>query len=174
MQTNTLDQADNEARQKIGEMIKDIEIALMVTHDENNQMHARPMGTQRPRVNGQAFTGELWFITKADSPKVREIWNNSQVLLNYADPGKKSYVTVTGNAEIIRNHKKTREVWHESLRTWFPKGPDDPQLVLIRVNAEAAEYWDAPTQSVVQAFGYFKTRLTGEAPKPGEHQRVAM
>ena len=32
------------------------------------------------------------------------------------------------------------------MKAWFPKGEDDPEIALIRVTAEKAEYWDAPVE----------------------------
>ena len=56
---------------------------------------------------------------------------------------------------------------------WFPKGPDDPAICLIRVGVESAEYWDAPAASWVYAYGYVKARLTGEPPhNVGENKVV--
>lgn len=163
--------ADRTALEKIGEMIRDIDIALMVTYDEQGNLHARPMSTQKGPSNG-TFTGDIWFMTDANSPKVREIWFNRRVLLNYADLKQQNYVTIAGSAEIVRDQKKVKALWHESLKTWFPKGPDDPQIVLIHVTVEAAEYWDSPSQKIMHAFGYFKSHLTGERPQMGEHKRI--
>ena len=32
---------------------------------------------------------------------------------------------------------------------WFPEGKDDPEIALLRVNLEKAEYWDSPSSTVV-------------------------
>jgi general stress protein 26 len=63
--------------------------------------------------------------------------------------------------------------WAESLRTWFPKGVDDPEAALLKVSVEAAEYWDAPSSTMVHAYGYVKARLTGQSPHPGENEKVS-
>jgi hypothetical protein len=39
---------------------------------------------------------------------------------------------------------KAKELWDPNYQTWFPAGPTDPHLALIRVRVERAEYWDAP------------------------------
>ena len=60
-----------------------------------------------------------------------------------------------------------------SARGWFPKGTEDPELALIRVTIEDAEYWDAPNGKMVVLFAYAKAVLTGEKPgNIGEHARV--
>ncbi|MBX9739389.1 MAG: pyridoxamine 5'-phosphate oxidase family protein, partial [Beijerinckiaceae bacterium] len=57
-------------------------------------------------------------------------------------------------------------------RVWFPKGPDDPEITLLAVDVEEAEYWDAPSSAMIIAFGYAKARLTGEPPQMGENKVV--
>jgi len=169
MQTRT----EQEAKEKIGEMIRDINIALLVTQDQSGNFHARPMGTQKPDKD-KPFTGELWFMTDVNSPKVAEIKENPKVLLSYAEPKKQDYISVAGTASIVIDKAKVKEFWTEAFKTWFPDGPDDPDIALIRVDAEAAEYWDAPSKTIVYAYGYFKAKLTGEQPDIGENRKIAI
>jgi general stress protein 26 len=169
MQTVT----DTEALQKIGELIREIQMTLFVTQDENGRMHARPMQTQKPDKS-KPFDGELWFLTSKSSPKVREIEANPNVLLSYAEPKSNSYVSVAGTAEAVEDRARIKDMWHEPFRIWFPDGPEDPDITLIRVKADAAEYWDSPSKGIVYAFGYFKMKLTGEVPDVGENRKVRM
>src|SRR3546814_4736602 len=53
---------------------------------------------------------------------------------------------------------------------WFPKGLDDPDLALLRVAVEKAEYWDSPSAAMTYLYGYAKSRLTGRPPKGGENE----
>ena len=59
------------------------------------------------------------------------------------------------------------------MRAWFPKGIDDPDVALLKVAIDAAEYWDAPNSTMIHAYGYLKARLTGEAPEPGGNEKVS-
>lgn len=160
---------DNEARQKVWDLIKEIKFALLVTQDEYGNLHARPMAAQQ-----QHFEGVLWFFTWEDSPKVKEIARNPKVLISYAEPAKQEYVSVRGTAAVLRDQEKINELWHEALRTWFPKGPTDSKITLIRVAVENAEYWDSSSSMFVHLYGYIKARLTGEpATDMGENKKVA-
>jgi hypothetical protein len=49
-------------------------------------------------------------------------------------------------------------------RPWFPDGKDDPQIALIRVHPEKGEYWDSPSATIVNLYGYAKAALTGSSP----------
>ena len=63
-------------------------------------------------------------------------------------------------------------MWSEVYRAWFPDGARDDNVVLIRVDAEQAEYWDTPTSAIVYAFGYLKAVTTGEPSRAGEIGKI--
>lgn len=133
---------DTKERQKavedLRELIKDIHVAMMTTTASDGDLRSRPMITAR-----QEFDGDLWFFTLDNDPKAAEIEKQPSVNLAYSDPDSDRYVSVTGKAELIRDAKKAELLWTEELREWFPVGLTDPDLALIRVDVEEAEYWDS-------------------------------
>lgn len=152
---------------KIWSMIKSIKFAMMVTHAGDGHMHARPMV-----ATSHEFDGALWFFTDKRSHKTDEIEDNPRVLLAYSDPDSQTYVAIDGTAELYEDRAKIDELWQESMRTWFPKGKDDPNVALIRVEADGAAFWDVPSSTMVHAYGYVKALVTGERPHPGDTGRV--
>jgi general stress protein 26 len=42
------------------------------------------------------------------------------------------------------------------MKAWFPDGLDDPDLALLRVHVEAAEYWDSPSSTMVHIVGFVR------------------
>jgi len=45
---------------------------------------------------------------------------------------------------------------------------------VLEVEAESAEYWDSPSSTFVQLYGFVKATLTGTPPKGGENERVEL
>ena len=41
------------------------------------------------------------------------------------------------------------ELWNPSYRVWFPRGLEDPELALLRIDVETAEHWDMLSASMV-------------------------
>lgn len=165
----TQTRTDQAARDKVWELIRDIEVATMVTIDPQGHMRGRPMRA----VELREFDGSLWFFTAGASPKADEIRQDERVLLAYAEPSDQTYVSISGTAQIIRDVARQKAMWSEPLRTWFPGGPEDPNAALLKVEVEGAEYWDAPSSSLLHAYGYVKARITGEPPKAGENDKVS-
>jgi general stress protein 26 len=159
-------QGSGDAR-KVYDMIKDVRVAMMTTLDADGGLHSRPMHTMKPDAEGN-----LWFFTRRDAPKTAEVEREHAVNLAYADPSEQNYVSVSGRATIVTDQKRIDELWSEPLRAWFPDGKDDPQVALVCVKPERAEYWDSPSSTIVHMVGYAKAVLTGKSPNPGDNAKV--
>jgi general stress protein 26 len=154
---------------KVGELIKDIKMAMLTTEAEDGLLHSRPMATQMAE-----FDGTLWFFTATNSGKVNELEWNPEVNLSYAQPSESRYVSISGTGEIVNDRAKRQELWNEIYRAWFPKGLDDPDLALLKIEVSSAEYWETPSGKMVQIFGYLKSLATGEPSQAGgaEHGTI--
>jgi general stress protein 26 len=124
---------------KLRELILDIRVALLTTTDRDGRFHTRPVQTLEVEADRT-----LWFFTDWSSPKVDELNHNVRVSLGYADPAKKVYVAVTGASRLMRDREKAKELWSVEQRAYYPEGPEDERLALLRVDIERAEYWIAP------------------------------
>ena len=160
----------SEAIEKLRKLIKGIDIAMLTTVDESDStLRSRPMGTQKIE-----FDGELWFFTRASAPKVDEVEREQQVNVSYADPGHNRYVSVSGTAHLVRDRKKNEELWSPVLKAWFPKGLDDPDLALLRIDVQKAEYWDSPAGKLVEIAGFVKAIVTGKEIDIGENKKLEL
>jgi general stress protein 26 len=160
----------DEQIKKLRELIKDIDIGMLTTVDEDGSLHSRPMSTN----SEVEFDGDLWFFTYASSHKVTEIEHQEQVNVSFSDPHKQKYVSVSGQAELVRDRTKLQELWKPQLKAWFPKELDEPDIALLKVSVEKAEYWDAPSSFVAHTIGLVKAVTTGEKASPGEHEKLTL
>lgn len=146
--------------EKLKSLIKDINITMLTTIDTQGKMHARPMATMAFDEDKE-FEGVLWFFTRRDSYKVQDIESAHDVSLTYADPKSHKFVSIFGTASIEKNKSRMVELWKPHLKTWFPEGIDDPQLTLIKVEVETAEFWDTPASMVQKLSGIARSVVTG-------------
>lgn len=163
---------DNEAERnasikKLGEMMKGIEFAMLTTTDDDGSLRSRPMATQQVE-----FDGRIYFFTHASSPKVDEVEREDEVNVSYADPQQHRYVSVSGKARTSRDREKMKELWSPALKAWFPGGLEDPDLALLSVDVERAEYWDSPSSPVAHLVGFVKAVATGTTYQPGENEKI--
>ncbi|WP_162426384.1 pyridoxamine 5'-phosphate oxidase family protein [Pontibacter pudoricolor] len=157
----------NENLQKLIDKIKDIDIAMMTTADDDGSLRSRPMRNMQIKEDGI-----IWFFTGYESAKSHELKNDSHVNLSYADPSNNLYVSVSGRASLSRDKAKIDELWNPAMKAWFPEGIDDPNVGLIKVTIDKAEYWDSPNSAVVHLYGVVKAAITGERADPGENKKI--
>src|SRR3712207_7360015 len=64
-------------------------------------------------------------------------------------------------AVVVDDPAKKRELWNSAVEAWFPQGPDDDSVVLLKVEADSAEYWDRSEEhtSELQSRQYLVCRL---------------
>jgi general stress protein 26 len=145
-----------ESIKKLGELIQNVDVAMMVTIDDGI-MRSRPMSTQEAE-----FNGELWFFTNINDHKIGEIEKDNRVNLSYSKPDDTIYVSVSGTIDMVRDKAKIEEFWSPLYKAWFPEGKDDPNIVLLKVTVEQAEYWDYSSGKLVQLAGFIKSLVTGK------------
>lgn len=157
------DQQREKDLEKLAQRIKGIKIAMMTTTSADGVLHSRPMATVDTGFGDTKFEGEIWFFTHKNTSKVDSIQTDTHVNLAYADSEDQTYVSVAGNACLIEDQEKMKELWSPTLQAYFPKGLNDPSIALICVTAESAEIWDAPSSPAVRIFGLAKSVVTGKA-----------
>lgn len=155
---------------KLRELIKDIDFCMLTTVDESGDLHSRPMSS-----NGDIDAdGDIWFFTNASSHKVSEIEKLPKVNVSFADPDNQRYVSVSGTAQLVRDRAKIDELWRPEFKMWFPEGKDDPEVALLRVGLEKAEYWDSPSSTIGYALSFVSSLVTGKEPDLGENRKVEL
>jgi general stress protein 26 len=165
METTT---QDNKQLEKVRDMIEDIRIAMMTTVDEQGNLVSRPMAALQVDEDGT-----IWFFTKRSSPKVDQIDNNDhRVNLSFADVSDADYVSVSGTAQELDDRAKVNELWNPQAKAWFPEGKDDPDLILLKVHIDMAEYWNASDSTMVRLIQQAASVITGNPPKMGENVKV--
>lgn len=147
--------SDPKAVETVRDLIKDVETAMLTTVSENGLV-SRPMKTQHIE-----FDGDLWFLTKKDTAKYDELLKDPRVNVAYAG---KSYVSVSGTAQFIEDDARKKVLWNKLYEKILDTPYDDPNLVLIRVHAETAEYWESG--SAVKMITHLLKKAVGKGSDP--------
>jgi general stress protein 26 len=152
--------------EKFHELLKDFDTAVLITHGEETHFRARPMAIARVDYNC-----DLWFITSEDSAKVHEIEADTRVQI-VCQKGWTSCVSIAGRASLSRDRQKIRELWKTSYQVWFPRGVDDPNIVLLHVTGEHGEYWDnTGANRFTYVYRAIKAVVTGTTPEVTEGEQ---
>jgi len=127
--------------------------ALLVTRGAEGHLHGRPMA-MRQAVRGE----EIWFATSVRSKKCQDLQREPQCALTFtAADG--TTLSISGRGEVFRDRKLAIELWDRSWARWFPDGPAQKDLALVRVVPEHVESHDGVTGKSEVLFS------TGRRPK---------
>src|SRR5438270_4384791 len=108
----------------------------MPSNWDGHKLHARPMGAFVRRKENA-----IYFLADARRHKDDEIRQYPQVCVIFADTGGQKYVSVSGLAEVSSDRKKIKELWSLPAKVWWDS-PDDPNIRVLKVVPQEAEYWD--------------------------------
>jgi general stress protein 26 len=156
-------------QKKISDLIKGIRIAMLTTVAKDGTMSSRPMAIQ-----DEPFNGTLWFLTRSTSEKIGEIRQDQHVTLTFAEPKDSKYVTLKGRASLNQDRIKIKELWNPLYKAWFPKGQDDPEITVLRVDVSEANFWEANSSKLIMGVKYLAAAVTGGTLPLGEAGHVAV
>lgn len=132
---------------------------------------ARPMA-----IADREFDGTLWLATSQDTSKTDEIRRDHAVCCVMQSSNR--YLSLSGTAQLVNDLDKKRQLWSKAWETWFPDGPEDPDLVLIKVEVERGEYWDlSGFKGIKAAYEMIRSIAADERPthdEPDTHGVVHM
>lgn len=134
----------------LAERMKDIDFAMLSTRSEGGQIGARPMSNNRDVT----YDGDSYYFTTDDTLMVKDIARDPQVGLSFQGKAgllrqRPLFIAIEGRADLIRDRSLFEAHWNSDLQRWFKDGPDTPGLVLIKVHAERAHYWDGEEEGEV-------------------------
>jgi general stress protein 26 len=103
---------------------------------------------------------------------VGQVEQHRQINLSYEKPEDNLFVSVAGTGQLVRDSNKIHEMWKPYYKAWFPKGADDPDLALLKINVEEAEYWDAPSGKMAVLYSIAKGLASGGKNPGGDNQKI--
>ena len=158
---------DLDDTRKLDQLIRDVKFAMLTTRNASDELESRPLTTLEVD-----FHGTLWFMVPADAQFVQDLRDHPNVNLGYASPEQGKFVSVSGTGRVVRDVEKARQLWNVAASIWFPGGAEDPNLAVLEVGVEKAEYWDTPGGTVQRLLGFARAKLTGDTSALGEHRTV--
>jgi general stress protein 26 len=138
-------------------------VAMLTLHDEAGHLVSQPMTPQEMDEHGA-----IWMMVSSGATAERLRGGDSAVNLSFSDERRARYVSISGRASVVDDIERKRELWSVLARPWFPGGPEDPSLLLIRVAPLQAEIWEGPTSATVRALAFAASIVAGKPVGLGE------
>jgi general stress protein 26 len=151
---------------RVWTLMEKISICMLSTRD-GEQIRSRPMGAYVRRQENSVY-----FLTDVRRHKDDEIQKFPNVCLAFADASGQKYVSMTGRAVVSNDRGKIRELFNTPAKAWWDSA-DDPNIRVLTVTPNDAEYWDGPG-SIVSYIKMAAAAATGTRPDLGDNRKVAM
>jgi general stress protein 26 len=166
MERNMADDNATGDTDRVWDLMKKIGFAMLVTRD-GDKLRARPMSAYLERDDNAVF-----FLTDARRHKDEEIARDPHVNLSFADAGSQKYVSLTGTAAVSNDRARIKQLFSTPAKAWWSSA-DDPNIRVLRITPEDAEYWDSPG-SVISYVKMAAAAVAGTRPDLGENRKVSM
>lgn len=147
-------------------LIKDIKFGMLTHRHRDGSLQGHPLTTQNKSLDeGSA----LYFFISEKSEMAARLREDSNVNVAYADTDADSYVSIAGTAHLSSDRSRLEQLWSPLAKAWFPGGANDPDLLLLEVRINHAEYWNVKDSKVTQLFKMAKAAVSGGLPN-GMHE----
>jgi len=148
-------------------LLSGMEIGFLTTVGAGGQFHSRPMQLQRHDADGT-----LWFATSLDSQKCEDLREDPRCCVSFLRSSR--YVSISGRAELVKDERMIRQMWTPAWRGWFPQGPGEPDLVLLKVVPEQVEYVDPPGGTLRSIYTRLRNALTRSRAEPAPKKELTL
>ena len=127
---------------------------------------------QNKRLDGDA---RLYFFIPKDGEISQHIARDGNVNIAFANTDDDCYVSISGRGALAEDMALKKELFSTMAKAWFPEGATDPNLGLLAVEIDSADYWEVKDSKLTQMFKMMRSAVTGKPPTDiGEHAHVTM
>jgi general stress protein 26 len=156
------------ALSRVWDIIENAGVGMLATRFEGG-LRARPLEPRPDRDEGV-----IYFVIDVRGAKDDEIEAAPEVAFIIMDHEDKAYLSISARAEVMRDEAKAAAIWKKTDNVWWPEGPSDLNVRVLKLLLERAELWDGPSSSAGAAFEFAKARVTGKKPNLGENRKVTV
>ena len=139
------------------------DMTMMLGLEGVDDGHTRPMTAQ---IDGTR--SPIWFFTAKDNAIVQNLGRSNRAIATFTAKGHDLFATVHGTVSLYNDAATIDRLWNRFVAAWYEDGKTDPNLALLRLDAERAEIWQDASSLVAGI-----KMLLGADPKKDYRDQVA-
>ena len=125
--------------------------------------HMRPMTAVT-----EGERGPMWLFTAKQTTLVTQLDSDTRAIASFVAKGHDLFASIHGRLAISNDPAIIDRLWNPMIAAWYPGGREDPDLTLLRFDAEEAEIWLNETSLLAGL-----KLLIGSDPKQDYEDKVA-
>lgn len=154
---------------KLRDLIGDQRTVMLSSIAPTGEIHGRPI-----TLCEVADDGRLWFLVSNEADWVDGMQPASKVNVAVANDDNQTWVSIAGNGSVHDDKARVDRLWNPAAEIFFPGGKEDPNLRLLAVDPQTAEYWDAPSGRLQQLAMMALGAVRSERPDMGDSGTIDM
>ena len=113
------------------------DMTMMLGLDGVQDSHVRPMTAQ---LDGEH--GPIGIFAGNDNVTVGSLGEGSRAIVTFTSKGHDLFASLRGNLSADNNRAVIDRIWNSAVAAYYQHGKEDPNLGLLRLNAETAGIWE--------------------------------
>jgi general stress protein 26 len=95
--------------------------------------------------------GTIYFFGAKSESLVQAIGGGHRAVATYVSKDHKVFAHLHGTLVVSNDREVIDRLWNPMIASWYKDGKDDPDLALIRFDAEQADVWEAQAGTTLKA-----------------------
>ncbi|MEO8176513.1 MAG: pyridoxamine 5'-phosphate oxidase family protein [Sphingomicrobium sp.] len=101
--------------------------------------------------DGEDGARQIWFFAAKSEDLVKGLAKSSRAIATFAAKGHGLFASIHGKLVLDHDRAVIERLWNPMIASWYKDGKDDPDLALIRFDADRADVWEAHLGSTLKA-----------------------
>ncbi len=127
---------EKEARAKAEKLLEKAKAVFLATNGSLGG-HPNVRAMQVARAEGVV---RIWFATSLDSGKIIELVKDNKATIYGYSPRTNAEFRLWGNVTILDDLESRKHIWQDEFKAFFPGGVNDPDLRVLRFDANNGVY----------------------------------
>lgn len=128
---------------------------MLTTATGEGKLVSHPMTPQEVTPDA-----DIWFFVGLEGDQADALRASKAVNIAVSEAG--SWLSVAGRAEFVEDRAKIDELWDGQVDAYFEGGKADPNLGLLRVTTDSAQFWGVPGGKVAALAQIVKSKVAGD------------
>lgn len=99
------------------------------------------VGQPKTAQTEQEGRGPIHIFSAKDKDLVRQLGQTKPSTVHFVDKGHHLFANLIGRLTAVNDRATIERLWNPFVAAWYKGGKDDPNLQLLRFNAEKLQIW---------------------------------
>lgn len=149
--------AEDLSKDVIVEKLRGAKWMMMTTSTKDGKLVPHPMVPQEVTEHA-----DIWFFISLSGGQAAALKADPEVNIAVSEAG--SWLSVSATVEFVEDKAKIQQLWNDRADTWFEGGKDDPDVGLLKVDSQSAQFWGMAGGKASSLLEIVKSKVTGERP----------